>query len=36
MIASEDSPYRILERKRDGYALDDGEIRAVVRGATDG
>lgn len=29
-------PYRILERKRAGMRLPDEEIRAVVRGATDG
>jgi len=36
MIASEDSPYRILERKRDGCVLEESEIQAVVDGATDG
>ena len=29
-------PYRILERKRAGMRLTEEEIRAVVRGATDG
>jgi pyrimidine-nucleoside phosphorylase len=29
-------PYRILERKRAGMRLSEGEIRAVARGATDG
>jgi pyrimidine-nucleoside phosphorylase len=29
-------PYRILERKRAGMRLTDGEIRSVAQGATDG
>ena len=29
-------PYRILERKRAGMRLSEGEIRAVARGAADG
>ena len=35
-MAEDESPYAILERKRDGLTLSESQIRAVARGATDG
>ena len=35
-MAEDESPYRILERKRDGLTLSERQIRAVVGGTIDG
>jgi thymidine phosphorylase len=35
-MAEDESAYSILERKREGLTLSEGQIRTVVAGTTDG